>query len=45
MDKNDIFWGYFKTTGQIGAYLLFRNMNEEYNDNSSKRLRIKRKLG
>jgi hypothetical protein len=45
MAKNDIFWGYFKTTGQIGAYLLFRNMIGEYNDVSSKKLRIKRKLG
>lgn len=45
MDNNEFFWSYFETTGQIGAYLLVKNMSKDYDLVSYKKPRMKRKLG
>lgn len=29
MKKNDVFWDYFTATGNLGAYLLSREMNKK----------------
>lgn len=45
MNNNELFWSYFATTGQIGAYLLVRNITKDIDPVSYKKPRMKRKLG
>lgn len=43
MNKHKFFWSYFKKTGRIGAYLLFKSLSGD--ETIAGRLRFKRKLG
>lgn len=45
MLNNEIFWNYFKMTGRIGIYLLFKEITRDHPDIYSGMPRRKRKLG
>lgn len=45
MNNNDLFWSYFATTGQIGAYLLVKITAKDNDPVLYRKPRMKRKLG